>query len=115
VTELLNYLQQVFVDQFNLWVVFGFVAQAMFTARFLVQWIASERARKSVVPVAFWLFSMVGGALLLAYAIHRRDPVFIIGQATGLLIYSRNLYLIGAERKRVVAEAQPVEVPHARN
>ena len=110
-TDLLAYIQSVFVDQFNLWVVLGFVAQAMFTGRFLIQWIASERARRSVVPVAFWLFSLAGGSLLLLYAIHRRDPVFIIGQATGLLIYSRNLYLISGEKKRAVEAAQPVEVP----
>ena len=76
------------------WVVFGFFAQAMFMMRFLVQWIASERARQSIVPVAFWYFSLLGGVTLLAYAIHRRDPVFMFGQALGLLIYIRNLWLI---------------------
>jgi len=77
-----------------LWVLFGFLAQAMFTARFLIQWLASEKARKSVVPVAFWYFSLLGGVMLLAYAIHRRDPVFILGQALGVVIYLRNLWLI---------------------
>ncbi|MDO5646991.1 lipid-A-disaccharide synthase N-terminal domain-containing protein [Paracoccus sp. (in: a-proteobacteria)] len=81
------------------WVVFGFAAQLMFTARFLVQWIASERARASIMPVAFWYFSLLGGIMLLAYAIHRRDPVFIMGQALGVLIYSRNLWLIHAPRR----------------
>jgi lipid-A-disaccharide synthase-like uncharacterized protein len=76
------------------WVMFGLLGQLMFTGRFLVQWIASERARRSVVPVAFWWFSIVGGLMLLAYAIYRRDPVFILGQALGVLIYSRNLWLI---------------------
>ena len=78
------------------WVIFGFFAQAMFMMRFLVQWIASERARQSIVPVAFWYFSLLGGVTLLAYAIHRRDPVFMFGQALGLVIYARNLWLIRA-------------------
>jgi lipid-A-disaccharide synthase-like uncharacterized protein len=111
VSDFMAYIQHVFVDQFDLWIVLGFAAQAMFTGRFLVQWIASERARRSVVPVAFWTFSLAGGSLLLLYALHRRDPVFIIGQAAGLFIYARNLYLIASEKKRLVAAAQPVEVP----
>jgi lipid-A-disaccharide synthase-like uncharacterized protein len=82
------------------WVVFGFAAQAMFTGRFLVQWIASERAKDSVVPVAFWYFSLAGGLMLLAYALYRMDPVFILGQALGVLIYVRNLTLIYAKRRR---------------
>lgn len=83
-----------------LWVVFGLLAQAMFTARFLVQWIASERQRKSVVPPAFWYFSMIGGVMLLAYALYRQDPVFILGQALGVVIYARNIWLIHGERRR---------------
>jgi lipid-A-disaccharide synthase-like uncharacterized protein len=82
------------------WVMVGLGGQLLFSARFLVQWIASERARKSVMPVVFWHFSMAGGVVLLAYAIWRRDPVFILGQATGVLIYARNLWLIHAERVR---------------
>jgi lipid-A-disaccharide synthase-like uncharacterized protein len=74
--------------------VLGFIAQGLFSARFLVQWIASERRRKSVVPHAFWYFSVAGGALLLAYAIHRKDPVFIVGQGAGLVVYLRNLQLL---------------------
>jgi len=66
----------------------------MFTMRFVVQWIASERARASVIPVAFWFFSVGGGVLLLIYALYRRDPVFIAGQGFGLLVYIRNLYFI---------------------
>jgi lipid-A-disaccharide synthase-like uncharacterized protein len=77
----------------NPWIVLGFVAQGLFTMRFLVQWIASERQRRSVVPMAFWYFSVAGGALLLVYAIYRKDPVFILGQATGLVVYVRNLML----------------------
>jgi lipid-A-disaccharide synthase-like uncharacterized protein len=93
-SDLINYLHDVFVVKFDAWVVLGFVAQAFFTMRFLVQWIASERARASVIPVAFWFFSIGGGALLLVYALYRRDPVFIAGQALGLVVYVRNLYFI---------------------
>jgi lipid-A-disaccharide synthase-like uncharacterized protein len=89
-----TYLHDVFIIKFDGWVILGFVAQAFFTMRFVVQWIASERARKSVVPVAFWFFSIGGGALLLVYALYRRDPVFIAGQALGLVVYVRNLYFI---------------------
>ena len=97
-TELLNsfvsYLHDVFVIKVDAWVVLGFVAQGFFTMRFLVQWIASERARKSVIPVAFWFFSIGGGLLLLVYALYRKDPVFIAGQAFGLVVYIRNLYFV---------------------
>ena len=93
-TSLINYLHDVFVTRFDAWVAMGFVAQGLFTMRFIVQWIASERARASVVPVAFWFFSLGGGVLLLSYALYRRDPVFIAGQAFGLLVYIRNLYFI---------------------
>src|ERR1700751_1788212 len=92
--NLASYLHDVFIIKFDAWVILGFVAQAFFTMRFLVQWIASERARKSVVPVAFWFFSIGGGVLLLIYALYRRDPVFIAGQALGLLGYIRNLYFL---------------------
>ncbi len=81
------------------WVVIGLVGQLLFTGRFLVQWLASEKARKSVVPVAFWWFSIGGGLILLAYALYRKDPVFILGQSMGLFIYVRNLWLIRAERR----------------
>ena len=83
-----------------LWVLFGFAAQLMFTARVLVQWIASERARESIVPVAFWYFSLAGGLMLLSYAVYRADPVFILGQALGVVIYLRNLWLIHAKRAK---------------
>lgn len=85
------------------WLALGFAAQGLFAARFLVQWIASEKAGRSVVPTMFWFFSLAGGALLLAYAIWRRDPVFIVGQGSGLLIYSRNLWFIYKERRERVA------------
>ena len=76
------------------WVAIGFIGQAAFFMRFLMQWVASERARRSVVPVAFWYFSILGGGILLTYAIWRRDPVFIAGQSLGLVIYLRNLTLL---------------------
>ena len=88
----------------RLWLGIGFCAQGLFSARFIVQWIASERARRCVVPLAFWILSFLGGALLLAYSIWRKDPVFIVGQAAGLFIYSRNLYLIYKEKKNPVSE-----------
>ncbi len=78
----------------TLWLVVGFAGQALFSARFIIQWIASERRKKSVIPLAFWWFSLAGGLVLLVYAIHRKDPVFILGQAAGAFIYLRNLMLI---------------------
>jgi len=76
------------------WIAVGLTAQALFSMRFLVQWVATERARASIIPETFWYFSFAGGAMLLAYAIYRLDPVFIIGQGTGLIIYARNIYFI---------------------
>ncbi len=84
------------------WLVLGFAAQGLFAARFWVQWIASERAGKSIVPLLFWYLSILGSLLLLVYSIHRKDPVFVLGQATGIFIYARNLYLIKREKKAVV-------------
>lgn len=78
----------------KVWLGVGFLGQGLFFMRFFVQWIASEREKRSTVPVAFWYFSLGGGIVLLAYAIYKLDPVFILGQATGLLIYIRNLMLI---------------------
>jgi lipid-A-disaccharide synthase-like uncharacterized protein len=78
------------------WVVVGLLGQLLFSMRFLIQWIMSERARRSVMPVTFWYFSLGGGLVLLSYAIHRQDPVFIVGQGAGLVIYIRNLWLIHA-------------------
>ncbi|MGE4489173.1 MAG: lipid-A-disaccharide synthase N-terminal domain-containing protein [Kiritimatiellales bacterium] len=83
----------------NFWLVLGLCAQALFSARFIVQWIASEHAGKSVVPDLFWRLSLSGSALLLVYAIHRKDPVFILGQSFGMLIYVRNLSLIRRARQ----------------
>ncbi|MBM9593507.1 lipid-A-disaccharide synthase N-terminal domain-containing protein [Rhodobacteraceae bacterium MCCB 386] len=88
-------------DGFELaWIGVGLAGQVLFSARFIVQWISSEREQRSVIPVAFWYLSIGGGATLLAYALYRRDPVFILGQAAGLFIYARNLWLIHAEQRR---------------
>jgi len=88
------YLVDVFVTRLDWWVLLGFAAQGLFTMRFLVQWIASERAKRSVIPLAFWYFSIAGGLLLLIYALYRRDPVFVAGQAFGVFVYLRNLYFV---------------------
>jgi len=82
-----------------IWVTVGLLGQLMFTARFLVQWLASEKAGRSVVPVAFWYFSIAGSVVVLAYGIHKLDPVIILGQLPGTVIYSRNLWLIRAEKR----------------
>lgn len=93
------------------WLGIGFAGQAFFTARFLFQWLASERKRSSVVPAAFWWFSLLGGITLLIYAIHddqdhRRDPVIIVGQAMGLVVYVRNLMLVEKSRRRAAKRRQ---------
>jgi lipid-A-disaccharide synthase-like uncharacterized protein len=81
------------------WLLLGFAGQALFMGRFVVQWLASERRRRSIVPVAFWHLSIAGALVLLAYAVHRRDPVFAIGQGLGIVVYLRNLRLIGLRRR----------------
>lgn len=88
------------------WVVLGLTAQLSFSARFIVQWIASERVGRSYVPVAFWYLSLTGGVLLLSYAIYRQDVVFILGQSMGLVVYTRNLVLIHRTSKEFEAERQ---------
>jgi lipid-A-disaccharide synthase-like uncharacterized protein len=87
----------------QIWLAIGFLGQAFFSARFLIQWIASERRGKSVVPRAFWYFSIGGGMTLLLYALWRRDPVFILGQGAGLFVYARNLYFVLREPERVTS------------
>jgi lipid-A-disaccharide synthase-like uncharacterized protein len=94
VTDLRAYLYDVFVAKLDFWLVFGIVAQLLFTARFVVQWIVSERLGKSVVPLAFWFLSMGGGLMLLIYGIVRREPIIILGQGLAVFIYLRNLMLI---------------------
>ncbi len=91
------------------WLSLGFSAQLMFSMRFIVQWIASEKARQSIVPEVFWYFSFAGGLMLFIYAIHRMDPVFILGQGMGLLIYSRNIYFIW--RNKNATSPEPPKVP----
>ena len=88
-----------------IWLAIGFLGQALFSMRFLVQWIYSEKKKRSVIPLAFWYFSLAGGITLLSYAIYRKDPVFILGQATGVFIYTRNLQLIARERRSKPSEA----------
>lgn len=83
----------------QMWLGIGLFGQALFSARFLIQWIATERKRKSVVPREFWFFSIGGGVTLLAYALYRADPVFILGQGAGLFVYARNLYFIYNRRR----------------
>jgi lipid-A-disaccharide synthase-like uncharacterized protein len=103
------------------WLVVGFTGQLLFTARFLVQWLASEKKRDSIVPVAFWWFSLMGGVTLLSYAIYRRDPVIILGQGMGLVVYVRNLMLLEKAKRRAAklqrrlqaqAQAQARAVTH---
>ncbi len=94
-----DYMYDVFVAKFDFWLAFGLVAQLLFTARFLVQWISSERAGRSVVPMAFWFFSMGGGLMTLVYGFVKREPVIIIGQGLATIIYLRNIALILKERR----------------
>ncbi len=82
----------------NGWVIFGFLGQAIFAMRFLIQWIVSEKKKESFVPISFWYFSIGGGIVLLIYAIYKKDPVFMLGQASGLVVYTRNLMLIMKKR-----------------
>jgi len=101
------------VEQF--WYVVGFTAQLMFTGRFVVQWIASEKKGMSYIPISFWWLSAVGGGMLLAYAIYRRDPVIIMGQLTGQIVYTRNLILISRRRAQEKRdEAASIHAPELR-
>lgn len=92
--ELVDYLYDVFVARFDFWLAFGIVAQLLFTGRFLVQWLASEKAGRSVVPMAFWFLSIAGGMMTLIYGLVKREPVIIMGQAFAVFIYFRNVILI---------------------
>ncbi|MGY4308672.1 lipid-A-disaccharide synthase-like uncharacterized protein [Bradyrhizobium sp. USDA 4369] len=95
-----NYFYDIFIAKFDFWLVFGLAAQLAFAARFLVQWIASERAGKSVVPLAFWFFSIGGGLMTLIYGLVKREPVIIFGQLLSNIIYVRNVMLIFKNRQR---------------
>lgn len=88
----------------KVWLAIGFTGQAIFTARFLAQWVASERKRDSVVPLAFWWLSLFGGMTLLCYAVHKEDPVIMVGQSMGIFIYVRNLMLVDKKKKRAAKE-----------
>lgn len=77
----------------SIWMMLGVLGQALFSGRFLVQWLVSERSGRSVLPIAFWYLSLLGGTALFIYAVHRADPIFICGQGVGLIVYARNLYL----------------------
>ena len=89
------------MDKNTIWMIIGFTGQGFFSARFILQWVKSELKQQSIIPLGLWYFSLLGGATLFAYAIHKEDPVFIVGQGAGLFIYSRNLYLI---RKKSLEE-----------
>jgi len=89
-----------FVAKFDFWLVFGIVAQLLFAARFLVQWIVSEKQGKSVIPMAFWFFSIGGGLMTLIYGLVKREPVIIIGQGLATIIYVRNIMLIAKDERR---------------
>jgi len=95
------------MDFLNGWVLFGFFGQAAFSARFIVQWIVSEKNKKSTIPVAFWYLSLVGGIILFIYATYKKDPVFVIGQGAGLIVYLRNLILIKRHRSQTAAAVPP--------
>ena len=99
-SDLTEYLYDVFIAKFDLWVLFGLVAQIVFAMRFVVQWIASEKAGRSVMPVAFWFISLLGGGLTLVYGLVRREPIIIIGQVLAVFIYVRNLMLIYRPRRK---------------
>ncbi|MEP3047383.1 MAG: lipid-A-disaccharide synthase N-terminal domain-containing protein [Roseibium sp.] len=96
---LFDWLHAVFVEQFDFWLLFGLAAQAMFMMRFMVQWMASERVGRSIVPIAFWFFSIAGGVMLFTYGVIKKEPIIILGQGLGLIIYFRNLWLIYKEKR----------------
>ncbi|MEJ5378166.1 MAG: lipid-A-disaccharide synthase N-terminal domain-containing protein [bacterium] len=91
---------KLFSELFNPWVILGLSGQLLFSLRFLVQWIVSEKRRESVIPIAFWYLSLGGSLILLAYALYRQDLVFVLGQSTGSFIYIRNLMLIYKRRRQ---------------
>jgi lipid-A-disaccharide synthase-like uncharacterized protein len=101
------------MENAHLWLGIGFFGQSLFSARFVLQWLVSEKRRQSVTPVAFWYFSLAGGIVLLSYAIHGRDTVFIVGQAAGLLVYVRNLMLILKPRREGQGDAVATPSPDA--
>lgn len=95
------------MSKFDLWLIVGLTGQLLFSLRFIVQWLASEKEQKSIIPVSFWYFSISGSFLLLTYAIYRQDPVFILGQSMGFVIYIRNLVLIDRQKKGTAILQEP--------
>jgi len=98
-----------YTDADHIWLGVGLLGQALFSARFIVQWLVSEKHKRSIIPTAFWYFSVGGSTVLLAYAIYRADPVFIIGQGSGFFIYLRNLWLIRKEAKALDSYQPPAQ------
>lgn len=96
-------------QQFNTWIILGLIGQFLFGSRFFVQWVISEKRGESFIPEVFWYLSMAGSAILLAYAIYRRDLVFITGQSTGLFIYIRNVMLIYKKKRELASIREQVE------
>ena len=94
----------------QIWLIIGFIGQTIFASRFLIQWIVSERASKSIIPNIFWWISIAGSLILLSYTIHKQDPVFIVGQSCGFLIYSRNLYLIRQDKRASKKNSDPSKI-----
>lgn len=101
-----SFIRIIGISPFNVWIILGFLGQSMFTARFIVQWIASEKKGESIIPIQFWFLSVLGSSIVLAYAIYRRDPVFIAAYAFGNFIYFRNLILIYKKRCKMKHEKQ---------
>jgi lipid-A-disaccharide synthase-like uncharacterized protein len=106
-----GYMYDVFVARFDVWLALGIFGQLLFGMRFVVQWLASERQGRSVVPVAFWFFSIGGGLITLVYGLFKREPVIILGQSLSIFIYIRNLMLIGKEKRRLAAAAREGDRP----
>jgi lipid-A-disaccharide synthase-like uncharacterized protein len=96
------------------WIVFGFAGQIMFSLRFITQWLASEKAKQTVIPLSFWVYSIVGSAVLSAYAIHRKDPVFLLGQLPSVFIYFRNI-MINRKAAASVSNKDTAISPHVQN
>jgi len=97
-------------DSLTWWAMLGLFGQMMFFSRFMLQWIHSERVGRSEIPMAFWFLSIAGGLVTLMYAIHIADPVFVIGQSTGIVVYSRNIFLIFRERRSLTQNSAPPAV-----
>ncbi len=100
-----GYLYDVFIARFDIWLALGLFGQLLFAMRFLVQWLASERQGRMVIPLAFWFFSIGGGLITLAYGLRQREPVIILGQSLSVFIYLRNLYFVVRERRHTAASA----------